>query len=70
MNVWVYKGRHGELMVFSEENRHLARKEQDEDNNATVEDIRQWAESDIDGDPDKGDFSIDDGGSIHLVEVK
>lgn len=70
MKVWVYESRRGEVMLFSEDKRHLARMFQDEDNGGTVEQIRDNDSGlEIDGDPDSGDFSIDDGGSINLVEV-
>lgn len=68
MKVWVYESRRGEVMLFSEDKRHMARKEQDDDNGCTYEDCVKdgsW----IDGNPDEGDFSIDDGGSITLIEV-
>lgn len=70
MKVWVYQGRHGELLVFAEENRHLARREQDEDNRCTVEDIIEQGDFEVDGNKMSGDFSIDDGGSITLMEVQ
>lgn len=66
MRVWVYESRRGEVMLFSEDKRHMARKEQDDDNGCTWQ---QCTDNEIDGDPDSGDFSIDDGGSITLVEV-
>lgn len=69
MKVWVYESRNGEIAVYAEEKRHWARKEQDDDNRCTYEDAKangSW----IDGDPDQGDFSIDDGGSITLVTVR
>lgn len=69
MNVWVYQSRRGEIAVYAEDKRAEARKEQDEDNRCTYEEAKEdgsW----IDGDPDEGDFSIDDGGSITLMEVQ
>lgn len=69
MRVWVYESRRGEVMLFSEDKRHLARAEQDIDNGCNVASIAADGEFEICGDPDEGDFSIDDGGSISLVEV-
>jgi hypothetical protein len=69
MKVWVYESRRGEIRIFAEHNRHLARAEQDDDNRCTVEDILADNELEVDGNPDEGDFSIDDGGSITLMEV-
>ena len=69
MKVWVYKSRRGEISIFDETKRSFARVEQDADNGCTWEDAKRdgsW----IDGDPGEGNFSIDDGGSIRLMEVQ
>ena len=69
MRVWVYTSRRGEVALYSEDKRAVARKEQDDDNGCTWEDAKRdgsW----IDGDPDEGNFSIDDGGSIELMVVQ
>jgi hypothetical protein len=74
MKVWVYESRRGEIVIFSEDHRHLARAEQDDDNGCSVENFMThpelYGEGEINGNPDEGDFSIDDGGSIILMEVQ
>jgi hypothetical protein len=74
MKVWVYKSRRGEIQLFAEDKRHWARIEQDADNGCSVEDIlanpELYGDGEIDGDPNEGNFSIDDGGSIKLVLVQ
>lgn len=73
MKVWVYESRRGEIAVYAEQHRHLARQEQDDDNGCTVQQLNDnpevYGEGEINGDPDKDDFSIDDGGSITLMDV-
>lgn len=68
MKVWVYQSRRGEIAIYTEDKRSTARFDQDIDNNCTVDDARKMG-LDVSGDPDEGDFSIDDGGSIVLQEV-
>lgn len=70
MKVWVYESRRGEIAIYAEDKRHIARKEQDLDNGCNVADIAADGEFEICGDPDEGDFSIDDGGSITLMNVQ
>jgi len=68
MKIWVYEGRNGEVMIFAENHRQLARAVQDEDNNCTWEDAIDMG-LEVAGNSDEGNFSIDDGGSITLAEV-
>lgn len=70
MKVWVYVSRRGEITIYAEHNRHLARREQDIDNGMSVADILGDGEFEICGNSFHGDFSIDDGGSITLMEVQ
>jgi hypothetical protein len=70
MKVWVYTSRRGEISLFAENRRHWARIEQDADNGCDVDSIIESGEFEVNGDPDKGDFSIDDGGSIELTLVQ
>jgi hypothetical protein len=70
VKVWIYTSRRGEVQLFAENRRHWARIEQDADNSCTVEDIVRDGEFEVSGDPNEGDFSIDDGGSIELVLVQ
>lgn len=74
MKVWVYTSRRGEIQLFAEDKRHWARIEQDADNGCSVEDVENNPElyggGSMSGDPNQGDFSMDDGGSIELVLVQ
>lgn len=70
MKVWVYESRRGEISLFAENRRHWARIEQDADNGCNVASILADGEFEVCGDPDEGDFSIDDGGSIKLTVVQ
>jgi hypothetical protein len=67
--VWIYEGRNSQAQAFW--NYQDARDEQDRDNGGTLEEIL-WSEPTTDwgGSEEEGYFYIDDGGSIHLVEVE
>lgn len=70
--IWIYEGRNSAAQAFW--NYQDARKEQDEDNGCTLEDIQQYPElygnPDYGGSEEKGYFYIDDGGSITKVRVE
>ena len=69
MKIWIYESRSAPSAAYY--NFSDARKQQDEDNRMTVEEILEdqgeWA---VEGSEEEGFFSIDDGGSIDLVEVQ
>lgn len=71
MKVWVYRSRNGNHGVFTGDSDGFrrARERQDEDNRCTVEDALEegW---DVSGSEEHGYFSIDDGGSIELMDVE
>lgn len=69
MDVWLYTSRKGRPMVFAEHARHKARAEQDADNRCTWEQARDMG-LEVNGDPDFGYFSIDDGGTVEKVTVE
>lgn len=72
VEVWIYEGRNSAAQAFW--NFEDARREQDEDNGCTVEDIRAYpnlyGDLEIGGSEEEGWFYIDDGGSIHKVTVQ
>lgn len=67
--IWIYEGRNSAAQAFW--NYQDARDEQDQDNGGTLEEIL-WSEprTDWGGSEEEGYFYIDDGGSIHKVEVQ
>jgi hypothetical protein len=70
MKLWLYQGRHGELQLFSFSGGfEKARAIQDEDNGCTEEEAVA-NDLDVYGSKEGGYFSIDDGGSITLLEVE
>jgi hypothetical protein len=70
--VWIYEGRNSGPRAFW--NFEDARREQDEENGCTVEDILAYPESygnpEVGGSKEEGFFYIDDGGAITRVEVE
>lgn len=68
MKVWVYQSRRDEITVYAEHNRPLARTAQNKDNGCTFYEAAKMG-LEVSGDPESGDFSIDDGGSITLMEI-
>lgn len=67
--VWIYEGRNSQAQAFW--NYEDARREQDDDNGGTLEELL-WSEprTDWGGSEEAGYFYIDDGGSIHKVTVQ
>lgn len=73
--VWIYEGRNSQAQAFWKF--QDARREQDRDNGATLEEMIENAENsewvsvpDFGGSEKDGYFYIDDGGSIHKVTVQ
>lgn len=67
--VWIYCGRSSSPEAFY--NFEDARKVQDEDNRMTLDEIiAEFGQDAVSGSEEEGNFSIDDGGSITLVEIQ
>lgn len=66
--VWVYEGRNSQARVFR--NFEDARREQDEDNRCSVEEILAEGQFEVGGSEEAGYFYIDDGGSIFKVTIE
>lgn len=72
LKVWVYRSRNGNHGVFTgnHEGFEKARVDQDIDNNVSLKNILADGDIEVSGSEEHGHFSIDDGGSIELFEVR
>jgi hypothetical protein len=71
--IWIYEGRNSAARAFW--NYEDAREAQDRENGGSLEDLidsAAWVGAPLEygGSKEEGYFYIDDGGSIHLVEVE